>query len=58
MSTPPGPTFPTAEVTRAINEQRYERSGLLVQRVGFITVAAARRVSYQDSLFFHRVPEV
>jgi predicted ATPase len=51
----PVPLLLTEEVTRLINEQIYERSVFLVQPLGFITVTAARRIRYQDSVYFHQV---
>jgi predicted ATPase len=53
----PVPPVLTEEMTRLIDEQIYERSVFLVQPLGFITMTAARRISYQDSLYFHQVHE-
>jgi len=51
------PPLLTEEVARMINEQLYQRRVLLVQPLGFITPTAARRITYQDSLVFHRIHE-
>ncbi|MBV9650929.1 MAG: AAA family ATPase [Pseudonocardiales bacterium] len=53
----PVPPLLTEEVTRVIHEQLYQRIVFLVHPLGFITPTAVRRISYSDSLVFHRVHE-
>ena len=41
-----------------MREQVYESAGFLVRPRGFVTPAAARRISYQDALVFEAMHEV